>query len=159
MTTVLIVVHVLAAVLFIGPATYATSTFHVHAKKAHDGDTQAGGTAATLHRVTTRYGVLAVLVPLLGVAIMFTDTSRYWTQTNFHVAIGLAVVAWLLLLFAIIPGQRRMMGSLGLLEADEHDPEEDVVADWDKAKSRLSMFGGVFALLWVLMLVMMYVSF
>lgn len=157
-TTILIILHVLSAVLFIGPTTYAVSTFQGQALKAREGDTKAAGTAKTLYQVTTRYGVLAALVPLFGVAIMFTDTDLYWSQGNYHAAIGAAVIAWVILLLAIIPAQRRMMGALGLLEEDEYDPEEDTVTDWDRAKSRLSMFGGLFALLWVIMLVLMYVS-
>ncbi|AGF72183.1 hypothetical protein [Corynebacterium halotolerans] len=159
MTIVLIILHVLAAVLFIGPTTVAVSTFQGQALKAHAGDTRAAGTAALLHRITRSYGVLSILVPLLGVATMATNWSVYATRANFHTAIAVAVIAWALLLVLIIPQQRKMMGALGLLEADEHDPEEDVVSDWDRARSRLSMFGGVFALLWVVMLALMYINF
>lgn len=159
MTTVLIVLHVLAAVLFIGPTTVAVSAFQGQALKAHAGDTRAAGPAALLHRITRSYGVLSVLVPLLGVAIMATNWGIYGTRGNFLAAIAVAVVAWALLLVLIIPQQRKMMGALGLLAADEYDPEEDVVPDWGRAKSRLSMFGGIFALLWVVMLALMYVDF
>ncbi|HJD78188.1 MAG TPA: DUF2269 domain-containing protein, partial [Corynebacterium pollutisoli] len=148
MTTILIVFHVLAAVLFLGPVTVAISTFQTQAVKAQAGDTRAAGAASVLHKLTNVYGMLAALVPLLGVGIMMTD-SAYWSDGRFHIAITLAVIAWLILLFLIIPRQKKMMGSLGLLDAADHDPESDVLPaeKFDKTKSQLSMFGGIFSLL------------
>lgn len=159
MTTVLIVLHVLAAVLFLGPVTVATSTFQVQAVKAHAGDTRAAGAATVLHKLTNLYGILAALVPLLGVAIMMTD-SAYWSDGRFHIAITLAIIAWIILLLLIIPRQKKMMGALGLLDPADHDPETDVLSaeKFGKTKSQLSMFGGIFALLWVIMLILMYWS-
>ena len=159
MTTLLIVLHVLAAVLFIGPVTVAVSTFQTQAVKAQAGDARAAGAATVLHKLTSLYGILAALVPLLGVAIMMTD-SAYWSDGRFHIAITLAVIAWIILLLLIIPRQKKMMGSLGLLDPADHDPENDVLegAKFAKAKSQLSMFGGIFSLLWVLMLILMYWS-
>lgn len=159
MTTILIVFHVLAAVLFLGPVTVAISTFQTQAVKAQAGDTRAAGAASVLHKLTNVYGMLAALVPLLGVGIMMTD-SAYWSDGRFHIAIALAVIAWLILLFLIIPRQKKMMGSLGLLDAADHDPESDVLPaeKFDKTKSQLSMFGGIFSLLWVIMLILMYWS-
>ncbi|QGU04312.1 DUF2269 domain-containing protein [Corynebacterium comes] len=156
MTTILIALHVLAAVLFIGPVTFAVSTFHVQAMKARGGDARAAGAAKILHKLSSTYGVLAAVVPLLGVTIMFTN-SAYWSQGQFHIALPLAVVAWIILLVLIIPRQKKMMGALGLLDAADHDPEADTVADWDKARKQLSMFGGIFSLLWLIMFVLMYV--
>lgn len=158
MTTILIALHVLAAVLFIGPVTFAVSTFHVQALKARDGDTRAAGAAQVLHKLSSTYGVLAAVVPLLGVTVMFTD-SAYWSRGQFHIALTLAVIAWIILLLLIIPRQKKMMGSLGLLDAADHDPETDTLADgdWAGAKKQLSMFGGVFSLLWLIMFVLMYV--
>ncbi|GAB3693318.1 DUF2269 domain-containing protein [Corynebacterium nasicanis] len=157
MTTILIVLHVLAAVLFIGPVTVAVSTFQVQALKAQAGDTRAAGAASVLHKLTSVYGMLAALVPLLGVGIMMTN-SAYWSEGRFHIAITLAVIAWLILLFLIVPRQKKMMGSLGLLDAADLDPEKDVLPaeKFSKTKSQLSMFGGIFSLLWVLMLILMY---
>ncbi|MDO5512795.1 DUF2269 domain-containing protein [Corynebacterium sp.] len=159
MTTILIVFHVLAAVLFLGPVTVAISTFQTQAVKAQAGDAKAAGAATVLHKLTTLYGMLAALVPLLGVGIMMTD-SAYWSDGRFHIAITLAVIAWLILLLLIVPRQKKMMGSLGLLDAADHDPEKDVLPaeKFAKTKSQLSMFGGIFALLWVIMLILMYWS-
>lgn len=158
-STIFIFLHVLTAVLFLGPVTYATSTFQVRAVAAHEGSgkdaEKAAGMAQLLHKVTNTYGMLSLLVPILGVAVMFTD-SAYWTMGNFHAAIALSVVAWALLLFLIIPRQKKMVGALRLLDAEEAGDKTFEVADWKKAKSQLSMFGGIFALLWVIILVLMF---
>lgn len=156
MTTILIALHVLAAVLFIGPVTFAVSSFHVQATKARGGDPRAAGAARILHKLSGTYGMLAAIVPLLGVTVMFTDPA-YWSRGQFHVALLLAVVAWIILLALIVPRQKKMMGELGLLDPADHDPETDVVADWDKARRQLSVFGGVFSLLWLVMFALMYV--
>lgn len=152
----MIVLHVLAAILFLGPVTVATSSFHVRAVEAHNGDAQAAGAAKTLYKISTTYGMLSLLVPLLGLAIMFLDTGYYFTQYNFHASILLAVIAWAILLFLILPRQKKMMGALGLLEADEQAAKTYEIADWKKAKGQLSMFGGIWALLWVLTAITMF---
>ena len=72
MGPLLTIVHVLAAVLLLGPVTVAVSQFQVQALKAHEGDTAAGGAARVLYRITQTYGMLSLLVPLVGFAIMFT---------------------------------------------------------------------------------------
>lgn len=159
MYTVFVILHVLAAVLFLGPVTIAVSSFQTRALRVHQGEAKAAGVTSFMHRITNTYGMLSLLVPILGVAVMFTDAA-YWRMANFHAAIVIALIAWALLLFVILPRQKKMMGALGLLE--EEDIEEGKtyeVADWDKAKSQLSMFGGIFALLWVILLILMYVQF
>lgn len=157
MTTIIIALHVIAAILFLGPVTVASSSFHVRAHAANQGDAQAAGSAKTLYKITQTYGMLSLLVPLLGVAIMLVDWSTYKTQGQFHAAIALSVVTWALLLFVIFPRQKKMMGALGLLEADELAAKTYEVADWDKAKSQLSMFGGIWSLLWIIIAVLMFV--
>lgn len=70
MGPLLTIVHVLAAVLLLGPVTVAVSQFQVQALKAHEGDTTAGGAARVFYRITQTYGMLSLLVPLVGFAIM-----------------------------------------------------------------------------------------
>lgn len=152
----MIILHVLAAILFLGPVTVATSSFHVRATAAQAGDERAAGSAQTLYSITQNYGVLSLLVPLLGVGIMLLDAGVYFTQYRFHAAIVLALAAWAVLLFLIFPRQKKMMGALGLLEADELAAKSYEVENWDKARSQLSMFGGIWALLWVLTAITMF---
>nr|WP_276650882.1 DUF2269 domain-containing protein [Corynebacterium vitaeruminis] len=150
----LIILHILTAMLFLGPVTVAVSTFHTRALAAHNGEENAKGAASTLYKITQAYGNLSILVPLIGFAIMFTN-SKFWHEGRFHASILLAVIAWVLLYFVIYPRQKKMMGALGLLEADEQAAETYEVADWDKAKGQLSMFGGIFSLLWVVIAILM----
>ena len=115
----MIAIHAIAAILFLGPATVANSQFHVRAYDAHNGNTQAAGSAKTLFKISQSYGMLSLLVPLLGIAIMLLDWSFYKSEGQFHAAIALSVITWALLLFVIFPRQKKMMGALGLLEDDE----------------------------------------
>ena len=101
MGPLLTIIHVLAAVLLLGPVTVAVSQFQVQALKTHEGDTTAGGAARMLYRITQTYGMLSLLVPLVGFAIMFT--GDYWHNGRFHASLLLSVVAWALLLFVIAP--------------------------------------------------------
>ena len=153
----MIAIHAIAAILFLGPATVANSQFHVRAYDAHNGNTQAAGSAKTLFKISQSYGMLSLLVPLLGIAIMLLDWSFYKSEGQFHAAIALSVITWALLLFVIFPRQKKMMGALGLLEDDEQAAKNYEIENWDKAKSQLSMFGGIWALLWVIIAVLMFI--
>ncbi|MDO5374019.1 MAG: DUF2269 domain-containing protein [Corynebacterium glutamicum] len=157
MTTIMIAIHAIAAILFLGPATVANSQFHVRAYDAHNGNTQAAGSAKTLFKISQSYGMLSLLVPLLGIAIMLLDWSFYKSEGQFHAAIALSVITWALLLFVIFPRQKKMMGALGLLEDDEQAAKTYEIENWDKAKSQLSMFSGIWALLWVIIAVLMFI--
>ncbi|ANR62223.1 hypothetical protein C627_06245 [Corynebacterium glutamicum ZL-6] len=157
MTTIMIAIHAIAAILFLEPATVANSQFHVRAFDAHNGNTQAAGSAKTLFKISQSYGMLSLLVPLLGIAIMLLDWSFYKSEGQFHAAIALSVITWALLLFVIFPRQKKMMGALGLLEDDEQAAKTYEIENWDKAKSQLSMFGGIWALLWVIIAVLMFI--
>ncbi|MCS4534894.1 DUF2269 domain-containing protein [Corynebacterium sp. HS2168-gen11] len=153
MNSIIIVLHILAAVLFLGPITVAISSFQVKALKAKDGDQKAMGAMQVLYKTTQTYGMLSLLVPLLGFAVMFT--GDYWSDGRFHASILLSVIAWGLLFFVISPRQKNMMGALELLDDDEQEAGTFAVSDWNKAKAQLSMFGGIFSLLWVVVALLM----
>ncbi len=153
MGSLTILFHILAAVLFLGPVTVAVSTFQVQALKAYEGSQDARGAAKMLYRITSTYSMLSLLVPLSGFAVMMV-TGEFWSQGRFHASILLSLIGWALLLFVIAPKQKAMMGALGLLEEDENDNDYQI-SDWGKAKAQLSMFGGIFALLWVVTAVLM----
>lgn len=154
MSTFMLILHVLAAVLFLGPVTVAVSTFHIQAVKAHNGHEAARGSAGVLHRITTTYGLLSLLVPLLGFGVMFSDLGTWVKEGLLHVSILLSIIAWALLYFLIIPLQKKMAAELGLLD-EEDRPANPGVENWEKARSQLSMFGGIFALIWVVVFVIM----
>ncbi|MCF4006921.1 DUF2269 family protein [Corynebacterium uropygiale] len=163
MHTLLLALHILCAILFLGPVTVAVSGFGAQAWKAQEGSDLARGTARIFHKITATYGVLSVLVPAIGVALMFTDPGLYWKQGRFHASIVLSVIAWILLIVVIIPRQKRMLGALRLLdEGEQEEAEADgeaTVTDWASAKKQLSIMGGIFCLLWVIIAILMFTNF
>lgn len=156
MTTVLTALHILAAILLLGPVALAVSTFHTFALNAHNGDESAKSTAKLMYKITNVYGLLSLLVPLLGVAVMFLD-STFLRDGRFHTSIFLSVIAWGILFFFISPRQKKLAGALGLLDDDEQEEEEFKVVDWAKAKKQLAMLGGIFNLIWVIIFVLMVI--
>lgn len=70
MTKLLLSLHVLAAVLAIGPVTVAASMFPKALRHAHGnpGDREALATLRTLHRICRVYAGIGVAVPVLGFA-------------------------------------------------------------------------------------------
>ena len=104
MTKVLLTIHVLAAIIAIGPVTVAASMFPAAVRRA---DLPA---LRILHRICRVYAALGVLVPVFGLA---TATSLgalgdAWLRTS----IGLTLVAAAVLIFLILPGQSAALTSL-----------------------------------------------
>nr|WP_234039068.1 DUF2269 domain-containing protein [Corynebacterium pygosceleis] len=161
------ILHVLAAIVFLGPVTIAVSMFQGRARAAHDGDRAATGSAALLHRITKTYGFLSLLVPLLGLGLFFTDTA-FLKDGRFHASILLSVIAWGILFFLIIPRQKVLMADLGVA-TDDDDPAAalnvgkdtgagtSTTVDWTATTKKLSMFGGIFSLLWFIVAVLMMI--
>ena len=141
----------------LGPVTIGTSAFAPKARAAKNGDDAAKGSVALLYRLSHMYGLLSLLVPLLGVGVMIA-TGAYWRDGRFHVSILLSVIAWALLIFMILPRQRAIVAALGVLkDADEKDLKAGAAVDWEKTPKMLSMFSGIFALLWVVIFVLMVI--
>lgn len=155
MTTLMLFLHVAAAVLLIGPVTVAVSAFPKAAKAAHSGSEEAVGRASFLHRTSTTYGLLSLLVPLLGAALLAFNWDAYKTNYWMHTAIVLSVIAWLFLFIMVIPQQRKMMGSLGALAPADADPS-DVATNFDSARVKAAAGGGIFSLLWFVVLILMF---
>ncbi|CCE55470.1 putative uncharacterized protein [Corynebacterium casei UCMA 3821] len=148
MTSLLIAIHVLAAVLLMGPVMITVSAYQGQMMKAKDGDTKALGAATTLHRLTSQYGPLSTIVPVAGIAVFLTNLSAFGSEGRFHISILLAVIAWVILIAVIIPRQKK---TLAALEGG------DQVVDFAKEKKQLSMFSGIFNLLWIITALLMFV--
>lgn len=148
MTSLLIAIHVLAAVLLMGPVMITVSAYQGQMMKAKDGDARALGAATTLHRLTSQYGPLSAIVPVAGIAVFLTNLSAFGSEGRFHISILLAVIAWVILIAVIIPRQKK---TLAALEGG------DQVVDFAKEKKQLSMFGGIFNLLWIITALLMFV--
>lgn len=148
MTSLLIFLHVIAAILLIGTVCVATSAFPGQLEKAAAGDAGAAGAASILNKITSTYGYISVIVPVLGLAIFLTDLSAYKSEIQFHIALLLAVVAWVILLVVVIPKQNKAMAAIATPGAG---------ADITKLRKKIAMFYGVFNLLWVICAILMYV--
>jgi hypothetical protein len=130
---VLLSIHVLAAILAVGPVTVAASMFPAVARR---GD---GAALRLLHRICAVYAVFGLAVPVFGLAtaVSLGVLGDAWLLTS----IALTAVAAVLLGLVILPRQRRFV-----------DGAADV-----GAAGRLGMVTGVFNLLWAVVVVLMIV--
>ncbi|CAM5717406.1 hypothetical protein MAUB1S_00568 [Mycolicibacterium aubagnense] len=141
MQALLLSVHVVAGILFVGPVAVATSLFPRYAPVGGaSADTErSAGIARLLHRITRVYGVLALAIPIVGLALAGVQgrMSEVWIAA----AIVLTAIAGILLGMQIAPRQARTLAAPGGV-----------------AELRtLGMLAGVFNLLWVVVVVLMVV--
>jgi hypothetical protein len=138
MTAVLLSVHVVAAILAIGPIAVAASMFPRYVRAAStEGDETARPVAGALHRVCRTYAVIGVAVPLQGIATAVTLGAL--TDIWVLISIALTAVAAGLLALSILPAQRRAL-----------------TGNADAART-LAMTTGIFNLLWVAVTILMIV--
>jgi len=144
MEALLLSVHVVAGILFVGPVAVTTSLFPRYAPVTGvpAGPRRAERsieTARLLHRITRVYGALASAVPVVGLALAFVQgrTTEVWIV----VAMVLTAVAGALLALQITPRQRDALAS----------------PDDGSQLRRLAMVVGVFNLLWAAVVVLMIV--
>ncbi|MDT0381174.1 DUF2269 family protein [Streptomyces sp. DSM 42041] len=153
MTKLLLSVHVLAAILVLGPIAVAASLFPRHARAAASGG-PAAASAALLHRICRAYTVVGVAVPVFGIATgaQLGVLGDPWLVAS----LVLTALAAALLIAAILPGQREMLEPLpdGAQEPSEH---EDRARASRSQAARLGMLTGVFNLLWAVVVVLMIV--
>lgn len=124
----------MAGILFVGPVAVCTSLFPRYA-----GPTGNVDVATLLHRITRVYGILAVIVPVVGLVLAFAQGRA--TEIWVVVAMVLTALAGGLLALRIAPLQR------------------DALAAGDRAVAlpRLGMLTGLFNLLWAAVVVLMIV--
>ncbi|MEU9157277.1 DUF2269 family protein [Streptomyces sp. NPDC048417] len=148
MTKFLLAVHVLAAIVAIGPVTVAASMFPPAARRAIEApdDVRAAETLQLLYRICRMYAVVGVVVPVFGFA----------TASNMHVlgsawlitSIALTALAALVLAALVLPRQSALVE--GATEAGAKGAAR-------QATVQLAMFTGVFNLLWAAVTVLMIV--
>ena len=136
MTLFLLVAHIGAAILFIGPATFASSAFTRFATP------RTREVAESLYSVTRTYGAATVVVA--GVGIALAAQRALFSQGWLIAATGLFIVALGLLLGIVVPAQER---ALEILQAGADIPAS--------LKMRLRLGAGLFALSWVVILALM----
>lgn len=144
MTKFLLSVHVLAAVLAIGPVAVAGSVFPRYLRAAAT-DPHAPVVLRALHRLCRVYALLGVVVPVFGLAtaLQLGVLGDAWLITS----IVLTAAAAALLAVAILPAQRRALDLAGDAEA----------VDAARLPARLGMSTGVFNLLWAVVVVLMVI--
>lgn len=147
MGKVLLSLHVLAGIIFVGPVTVAVSLFPRYARLAADVEQRAAALSVLvlLRRISTAYAVLGLSVPVfgLGVAIQLGVLTDPWLIISIAITVGAA----LLLVLVVLPGQRRLLDGLT-------DPTPSVAP---AATRRLASASGVFALLWSVVVVLMII--
>ena len=136
MPAVLLAVHVLGGIVFVGPVTVATSLFPRYAREGSVGVVDA------LHRISRVYAVLGLAVPVFGIATgaQLGVLGDAWLI----VSMALTLVAALLLGLVILPAQARVVTGL-------HERGAASVP------ASLGMTTGVFALIWAVVVVLMIV--
>ncbi|MGW2383441.1 hypothetical protein [Streptomyces sp. NPDC001658] len=148
MTKFLLSLHVLAAIVAIGPVTVAASMFPPAARRVRvgaDGPDIAGvGTVRLLHRICRVYSGIGLAVPLLGFATAATMgvLGDGWLVTS----IALTAAAAGVLVAFVLPRQDELLERLDERQTVERD-----------STVRLAMFTGVFNLLWATVTVLMIV--
>ena len=146
MTKLFLILHVLAAVVAIGPVTVAASMFPPALRRAHGdpGDHEALTTLRMLHRICRVYAAIGVAVPLFGFA---TASSLGVLGSPWLIAsIVLTAAAAALLALLILPAQEGALTAAGI-----SGPAAT------RAPGRLAMLTGVFNLLWATVTILMII--
>ncbi|MET7593575.1 hypothetical protein ACWERY_38425 [Streptomyces sp. NPDC004082] len=141
MTKFLLAVHVIAAIVAVGPVTVAASLFPPAARKVLDepADVQALATTRLLHRICRVYAAVGVVVPVFGFAT--ASNMGVLGDTWLVVSIALTAAAAVVLAALVLPRQSAILEGTG-----------------DRAATvRLAMFTGIFNLLWATVTVLMII--
>ncbi|GAB3567704.1 membrane protein [Amycolatopsis endophytica] len=144
MTKVLLSLHVLAALIAIGPVTVAASMFPSATRRAADGADREVAVLRTLHRICRVYAAIGVAVPVFGFATagVLGVTGDAWVV----VSIVLTGIAAAVLVLVVLPRQQGILDGIG--EGTEPGP---------RAPARLAMYTGIFNILWAAVTVLMIV--
>ncbi|WP_328981875.1 DUF2269 family protein [Streptomyces mirabilis] len=175
MNKFLLAVHVLAAIVAVGPVTVAASMFPPSARKAlaEPADAQALSTVRVLHRICRLYATVGVAVPVFGFAT--AKNMGVLGDTWLIVSIALTALAAVVLAALVLPRQTALMeGIEGIegvegVEGVEERIAQGVGAGGEGAANagagpvgprdtaRLAMFTGLFNLLWATVTILMIV--
>jgi hypothetical protein len=139
-TKLLLSIHVLAAILAIGPVAVAASMFPAAVRNASE-----PGTLRTLHRICRVYAAIGIVVPVFGLAT--ASSLGVLGDAWLIVSIALTAIAAAVLILLILPRQTSLLTAVD-------DPK---AADDPKAPARLGMYTGIFNLLWATVTVLMIV--
>lgn len=151
MTSLLISIHVVAGLLFLGPVTVAGSLFPRYARQALEqlpAREQSYGAARLLYRITAGYAVAAITVPVFGLSV--AGQEHVFGQAWLQASIGLVATAAALLGLVVLPAQRRVISALERAQGGS-----PVTPGLRRLPARLSAATGLFSLAWVSVAVLM----
>jgi hypothetical protein len=147
-TKLFLSLHVLAAVLAVGPVTVAASMFPARLRRAGGDSSDAETILRTLHRICRVYAGIGIAVPLFGFAT--ASSLGVLGDTWLIISILLTAAAAGVLALLILPAQDHALAET----ARSAPPSPGPVS---VAAGRLAMLTGVFNLLWVTVTVLMIV--
>jgi uncharacterized membrane protein len=142
-TKFLLAVHVLAAIVAVGPVTVAASMFPPVARKVLAEPAESRHSLALLHRTCRVYALVGVVVPVFGFAN--AKNMGVLGDTWLILSIVLTTLAAVVLGALVLPRQGAVLEAV----------EGGVVSE--RATVRLAMATGVFNLLWAAVTVLMIV--
>lgn len=146
MSKLLLSIHVLAGIIFIGPITVAASMFPPVARRALAAPEPAEvPVLKTLHRITSVYAVAGLSVPVFGIAT--ASSMGVLSDTWLIISMVLTAVAAAILALLIVPAQAVVLAAAA-------GQSVDLAAAAAKSKA-LSMTTGLFALTWSVVVVLM----
>jgi hypothetical protein len=147
MSKVLLALHVLAAIIAIGPVTVAASMFPPAVRQAAE-QSAAGSPSATtvqlLHRICRRYAGLGLAVPVLGMAT--ASVMGVLGSTWLIMSMVLTAAAAGILVALVLPRQEALLDRLGSHQLVDRGHT-----------AQLGMYTGLFNLLWATVTVLMIV--
>ncbi|MEU6106305.1 hypothetical protein [Streptomyces flaveolus] len=150
MTKFLLSVHVLVAILAVGPIAVAASMFPRYAQQSaaqgEDPEGKAAGVAEILHKICRGYAFFGIAVPVFG----FATAAQLGVLTDAWLvaSIVLTALAAAVLAMAVLPQQQRALAvATGSTDAAAQAPPV----------SRLHMVTGIFNLIWAVVVVLMIV--
>ncbi|MDX3694147.1 protease [Streptomyces europaeiscabiei] len=180
MTKFLLSLHVLAAIVAVGPITVAASMFPPSARKAlaEPGSERAVSAVRLLHRICRVYGGVGIAVPVLGFATAMS--MGVLKDAWLIVSMLLTALAAMVLLALVLPRQEEILEGIGAGDGirtadgngttdgtgtagETETARETGTADGTrtavgaKATAQLAMFTGVFNLLWATVTILMIV--
>ena len=146
MEGLLLSVHVLAGIVFVGGSAVAASLFPryapvaatVPAGAAPEGERNEA-VALLLHRITRVYGLLGIVVPIVGIVLGVVQgrMAEIWI----NIAMLLTAAAGLLLALVIYPRQKAALAE----------------PDGGARLRSLAMYAGIYNVLWAVVVVLMIV--
>lgn len=165
MSAFLLSVHVLAAILTIGPVAIAASMFPPAARAAltNPEDVRAAAVVRVLHRISRVYGTISILVPVFGVAVAATlgVLGNAWLIASMILTAGAAGI----LVGVILPAQRLTLARIDAETSEEEASMTETIGDENPASGsrsatksltmRLGMSTGLFNLCWAAVTVLM----